>query len=519
MSRRSGSSTPAKRVYLTEVPEETVDEPADAEPDVAEDDAESSLEAAIQREAQAFATELEDAEQDGMDPAALEALEANFESAAETLVTMREARTRLQEIRKDRGYKKADGKTGNPSKKNAKHPCFDCGLPGHWAGDKECQKPGQGLAKKGVKAAIKQVRFTEVCASDVDPTTLADDGAPIHEASMVLHSPGLSLDQALHANIYGTSHPVMLSDARNLSKDKMLVGALDSACNRTCTGPKWLEAYTARLRESAPPFVTELIQEITEHENFRFGNGGVVPSTHRWRIPAFVGGRVLLIWVSLVPVPSLGLLLGRDFLESVGGVLDFADKTISFKHLEAETQRLEQMSAGHYMLPLLAELWPRLPVLRWKRCGLDGIIELQMSSEDWLHRCLTDKQNELKTTSKQVSDHFLTEHFNEYVFSGPPAQSKTADVPMSSSAFQTHIVESFCDECLRSPNSVTAMAVGSPGCERDNQAPEACGSKDVLRGDRVLRPNLVPLEKIHPSRPRASSLARTKFALWLLSDS
>ena len=363
-----------------------------------------------------------------------------------------------------------------------------------------------------MKAAIKQVRFTEVCASDVDPTTLADDGAPIHEASMVLHSPGLSLDQALHANIYGTSHPVMLSDARNLSKDKMLVGALDSACNRTCTGPKWLEAYTARLRESAPPFVTELIQEITEHENFRFGNGGVVPSTHRWRIPAFVGGRVLLIWVSLVPVPSLGLLLGRDFLESVGGVLDFADKTISFKHLEAETQRLEQMSAGHYMLPLLAELWPRLPVLRWKRCGLDGIIELQMSSKDWLHRCLTDKQNELKTTSKQVSDHFLIEHFNEYVFSGPPAQSKTADVPMSSSAFQTHIVASFCGESLRSPNSVTAMAVGSPGCERDNQAPDACGSKDVLRGDRVLRPNLVPLEKIHPSRPRASSLARTKFA-------
>ena len=95
VSRRSGSSTPAKRVYLTEVPEDTVDEPADAEPDGAEEEAESSLEAAIQREAQAFATELEDAEQDGMDPAALEALEANFETAAETLVTMREARTRL----------------------------------------------------------------------------------------------------------------------------------------------------------------------------------------------------------------------------------------------------------------------------------------------------------------------------------------------------------------------------------------------------------------------------------------
>jgi hypothetical protein len=91
-SRRSGSSTPAKRVYLTEVPEDPVDEEAPEEEELVEDDEHMVLETAIQKEAQAFAAELEEAEQDGLDPSTIETLEANFESAAETLVTMREVK-------------------------------------------------------------------------------------------------------------------------------------------------------------------------------------------------------------------------------------------------------------------------------------------------------------------------------------------------------------------------------------------------------------------------------------------
>ena len=242
-SRRSGSSTPAKRVYLTEVPEDPVDEEAPEEEELVEDDEHMVLETAIQKEAQAFAAELEEAEQDGLDPSTIETLEANFESAAETLVTMREARNRLQEIRKDRGYKKpVDGaaNVGQISKKNSKHPCFDCGLPGHWAGDKECQKPGQGLARKAgkVAAAPKQVRFAEVCQSDAIATDPIDTTSTVHEAAMVNVAVGLPLDQALNVNLYGTTHPVLVSDARDIAGDKMLVGALDSACNRTCSGPK-----------------------------------------------------------------------------------------------------------------------------------------------------------------------------------------------------------------------------------------------------------------------------------------
>ena len=74
-----------------------------------------------------------------------------------------------------------------------------------------------------------------------------------------------------------------------LPQDKQLVGALDSACNRTCAGQIWVNNYLDALRQHAPPFVQSLILCEGESENFRFGNNGVVPSIQRWRLPAMVG--------------------------------------------------------------------------------------------------------------------------------------------------------------------------------------------------------------------------------------
>ena len=47
--------------------------------------------------------------------------------------------------------------------------------------------------------------------------------------------------------------------------DKALVGALDSACNRTCAGIFWLESYVAKL-EHAPAYVRELLDQRPETE-------------------------------------------------------------------------------------------------------------------------------------------------------------------------------------------------------------------------------------------------------------
>ena len=87
--------------------------------------------------------------------------------------------------------------------------------------------------------------------------------------------------------------------------EKALVGALDSACNRTCAGETWLQNYVAMLH-TAPPWIQGLVAKAPETERFRFGNGAVLPSATRWRIPIAVADEIVLLWVSSVEVPSLG---------------------------------------------------------------------------------------------------------------------------------------------------------------------------------------------------------------------
>ena len=68
-------------------------------------------------------------------------------------------------------------------------------------------------------------------------------------------------------------HPQEVNVAGKLSADKMLVGALDSARDRTCTGTEWLNNHLRRLRD-APEAVRGLVKSHKEYETFKFGNGG-----------------------------------------------------------------------------------------------------------------------------------------------------------------------------------------------------------------------------------------------------
>ena len=414
----SGSSV--RRAYVAEA-ETEVEAPADEVMETVatveeEPDVESQpLEEYLQAEAEVFAAELALAEESGVDPQALEELEANFEQAAEVLVSMKEARSRLSEVRKDRQFGKPapGGAKGNPNvpaakKSSGKYPCFDCGNHGHWAGDRECPKPGAGLGKKPAAAKAKQprqVRVTEALQADFISDAHATAGAAssgadgigstshhVHEASVVSHDDAIPLDRALQLSVRSNEHSTLTSSvmAQALAEDKQLVGALDSACNRTCAGPRWLDGYVRKLQSVAPPWVLDLIESVDEQENFRFGNGGLVTSSKRWRLPTFIFGRVVLIWISIFPVVSLGCLLGRDFLDAVGGILDFAAKTLQCSFLSNASQRLSQMSAGHFILPLLGEDWPRQPLGRWRSCGLDGIVELQIDPKSWLNRRLAE---------------------------------------------------------------------------------------------------------------------------------
>ena len=64
---------------------------------------------------------------------------------------------------------------------------------------------------------------------------------------------------------------------------------------------------------------------LPERETFRFGSGHRLVSTLRCRVPISVRGVPLYVWCSTVDSPTLGLLLGKDFLRGVGLRLDFMD--------------------------------------------------------------------------------------------------------------------------------------------------------------------------------------------------
>ena len=418
----SSSSGSTRRAYVTEVEpelEQPEDEVMEAVAGVEDkpDHESQPLEEYLQSEAEVFAAELASAEEQGVDPQAIEELEANFEQAAEVLVSMKEARNRLNEVRKDRQFgKPAPGSTkGNPNvpaakKSSGRHPCFDCGNHGHWAGDRECPKPGAGLGKKTAVAKGKpqrQVRIAEALHADCVPDVISPGdhsssfstgksppAAHEHEAAVVSHD-DIPLDKALFLSGCSREHSTLASStsAQALSDDKQLVGALDSACNRTCAGPSWLDGYVRKLQQVAPLWVLELVDSSDEQENFRFGNGGLVTSSKRWRLPTLICGRIVLIWVSIVPVLSLGCLLGRDFLDAVGGILNFASTTLQCSFLSTASQRLNQMSAGHFIFPLIGEDWPRQRAGRWRTCGLDGIVELQIDPQSWLNRRLSEKNH------------------------------------------------------------------------------------------------------------------------------
>ena len=212
---------------------------------------------------------------------------------------------------------------------------------------------------------MRQVRVTET-----EPGSSAATGAP-HSADVVEHALGthdllvaevlvsgqtalgkplqgaeaLNLEQALSQSVSIACTPV--SAQESLPPDKELVGALDSACNRTCAGPDWLKGYLCRLQH-APPGIRDLVQMHAESENFRCGNNGVVPSLQRWRLPAMLGETLIMFWVSMVTISTLGCLIGRDLFESVGAILDFSKRTLSCTRIDTGILQLRQMLAGSF---------------------------------------------------------------------------------------------------------------------------------------------------------------------------
>ena len=409
---RSKPPFPSRQAMATEAEvQETENEEAGGEEELIVDEEAQpghSLEEVLQAEAEQLASDLQELEAGGCEPELLEELESGVETAAEALVSMREARARINDVKKDRGYGKAGtpkpaakphGNQVNNQKKVTR--CFDCDQLGHWAGDKSCTRPGAGLGRRDKKGG-KQVMITEVGATDPGVGTPL---SPVNETMMVNNFVGAEVKSLSEALASTQEDPPEVPLIAGLARDKMLVGALDTACNRTVTGMIWLKGFLEELKH-APQEVQSLVKREDEVEMFRFGNGGVQKSVERWRLPMMVGNTLFCFWTSVVRVPSLGLLLGRDFLDGIGAVLSFTQRLLRCDHLQSTVVPLRQMSAGHFLLQLIPSAWCRPLDSRWRRVGQDGVIELQITASDWVRRKFGASRSELL----KEHEHLVTEH-------------------------------------------------------------------------------------------------------------
>ena len=141
-----------------------------------------------------------------------------------------------------------------------------------------------------------------------------------------------------------------LSDTEIFMVESLGSAVIDTACTRTVCGEKWLNHYVSGLTKSELSKMTD----IQSARPFKFGDGRVIHSTKKVKIPAMIGQTRCQIETEVVPA-DIPLLLSKTSLKRAGAVLDIEnDKAIMFK----QPVKLELTSSGHYCVNLRDESSP-----------------------------------------------------------------------------------------------------------------------------------------------------------------
>ncbi|XDV39471.1 hypothetical protein PO909_008715, partial [Leuciscus waleckii] len=121
----------------------------------------------------------------------------------------------------------------------------------------------------------------------------------------------------------------------------------DTACTRTVCGQEWLDNYSTVLQKKSVKMMKET--EAESHRPFKFGDGKVVYSGKRVKIPAKIGNMKCNIETEVVPI-NIPLLLSKTSLKRAGTVLDMEiDSAVMFN----QPVKLDFTSSGHYCVNIV----------------------------------------------------------------------------------------------------------------------------------------------------------------------
>lgn len=122
---------------------------------------------------------------------------------------------------------------------------------------------------------------------------------------------------------------------------------IDTACTRTVCGEEWLESYITGLSKIERQNLKNSEQQSSRP--FKFGDGNVVQSTRKLKIPAKIGQTKCKIETEVVPA-KIPLLLSKASMKRAETVLDMKnDSAVMFK----QPVKLDFTSSGHYCVNIM----------------------------------------------------------------------------------------------------------------------------------------------------------------------
>ena len=223
--------------------------------------------------------------------------------------------------------------------------CTACGAVGHWMGDPECPKSSKGKGPhKSFKGKSDGKGSSGLSSSNPMNSFVVSfpDSQNDHQEDFDTHEPYYT---------YMVGFPQMVKRSEDIHTTKQfschltecldLAGyiIIDTACQRTCCGVKWLNLHDQLLRSRNLSSKT-----ISVNDHFQFGAGGVQLANQRAYIPIGLQGtkqQGLLFGAGVLEL-SLPLLASNTLLDMLGSVINLVDMKLHAKKLGVDIPILKK---------------------------------------------------------------------------------------------------------------------------------------------------------------------------------
>ena len=256
-----------------------------------------------------------DAEQD-------EAVDALQELASVLTVTSKKLQSTIL-------GRKFSGKPRSIEERKRTSSCSSCGQMGHWEGDAIC--PNSGADSKGKSKGKGKTKQHGVRARDSSNNNT-------HKKAFVVHCPGEN-DDPSQDEVPATFHnfpTFVLNDGLQETYVTEVVDfggymIIDTACQRTCLGRKWLDVHSKILNKFGLT-----VKFVDDTDTFQFGAGSPQVSSQRAFFPAAFPEQErmgLLLGASVLEDVNIPFLASNTLMEKLGVVIDMFNKRLHILQL------------------------------------------------------------------------------------------------------------------------------------------------------------------------------------------